>query len=277
MPLTNCTITKESDILVGRKGGDRFPSWIGKLLNNSMVAQDQYAFAWFWKAQVIGYMCRLNNRTRAWIVDAAVRSGIPKHMIRPGCFDISLHVRQSDVREWRVMANDEFASMLYMARRLLGRDPTVFVAADTAASTEFFVRLPGFKMYTLRGFSRDDSVDDVSRERNGDIAAIWAWADFELLGYGSIVIGTFTSNVVRLVMEMRGVQHGMASNLLMEVGEVECVSMAHCEYHGRPWKFDWWLRENVSFGEFVMSDHLGTAKGGSSRGFLGRSLLLLLL
>jgi hypothetical protein len=265
-PLTNCSITSESDVVVGNVGGDGFPPWIAKLLQNSMICQDKYALAWFWKAQVIGYMCRLNNRTLDWIQKVVLQSGIPPEMMRPGGFDISMHVRQSDVREWRTVNNPEYASVLYMMRKILGRDPTVFLATDSDESIEYFSNLPGFKVYTIKGFSRGAfSTNDEIRIKAGDIGSLYAWADLYMLAHGNILIGTLTSNVIRLVMELRAVQYEMASNLMMEVGQTRCVSMAHCEHHGIPWKFDWNLVKDRPWLPFRLDMVLGRAKGDDLR------------
>jgi hypothetical protein len=82
-----------------------------------------------------------------------------------------------------------------------------------------------------------------------------------LLAHGGIFIDTFRGNVGRLVMELRGTQYGMASELFMEIGDIPCMSMAHCEFHGIPWRFDFGYGGRKSWAGFVARDILHGNKG----------------
>jgi hypothetical protein len=138
----------------------------------------------------------------------------------------------------------------------------VFLAADSDQSIEYFTGLPGFEMYTIKGYSRSMfCANDTVREMAGDIGSLYAWADIHGLALGSIVVGTYGSNIIRMVMEMRAVQYEMASNWMIEVGRTSCVSMAHCERHGMKWKFDWDMGRGIPWGEFQLDSVWGSAKG----------------
>jgi hypothetical protein len=244
-PITNCTITKKSNVNYksNKDMNDAYPSWLGKFLHNSMIAHEPYAMAWFWKAQVVSFQCRLNNRSRTWIEDQMTRSGIPLEMFRPGGFDVSIHIRHTDA-EWRKISNEEYASVLSMVRRIFDRDLNVFLASDDPHALSFFKNLSGIRVYHLQGAARDEWQNDTGRMKSGGLARLFALADFMLMAQANVVIGTFLSNVIRFVMELRGAQLGMASNLLLEVGQVDCVSMTHCEYLGIDWQFDFRIRTN---------------------------------
>jgi hypothetical protein len=224
--------------------------WLNEMLQDSMIAHDPYAFAWFWKAQLVGYQCRLNNRTRDFIRRAMSDSEIPVELWRPNGFDIAMHVRHSDLRESRLVNDSEYASVLSLARRLIGRDPIVFLATDDENSLQFFQSLPGMKVYAFRGIEREKWKDDISRGRAGDISTLWALADIEMIAQASIVVGSHLSNLVRVAMELGATRYGLASRLFMEVGELECVSMAHCDYLKIPWKFDFMMSIKRNWGSF---------------------------
>jgi hypothetical protein len=251
--VTNCTIREDSDVITGGRNSGAYPRWLGDLLEDSMVAHDPYAFSWFWKAQVMGYLCRTKERVRQFIEQAFRDSDIPLELYRPNGIDVGVHVRHSDRVEPRSTSNEEYAAMVYTARKLLGRNPTVFLATDDQGSVTYFKSLPGMTVYTFNGPNRNKWKDDESRNQAGDISSLWAWADVEAMAQCNILIGGFLSNFMRVPMELRATRYGLASNLFMEAGELPCVSMSHCEYHDIPWLFDFYIRFRTSWESFNTS------------------------
>jgi hypothetical protein len=69
-----------------------------------------------------------------------------------------------------------------------------------------------------------------------------------------VLIGTFLSNFMRLPMEFRARRYVLASGLFMELGELPCVSMAHCDYHHIRWIFDFRILMNFSWEHFDTPD-----------------------
>jgi hypothetical protein len=173
-PLTNCSITNNSDVIVGKIHNGTYPMWLHEVIRDSMIAHDPYACAWFWKAQVMTYQSRLNNRTRDFIRQGLIDSGIPAELWRPGGFDIGIQIRHSDQDEWRQVSDAEYRDVLMIAKKILGRDPIVFLATDDPTSVTYFQSLPGMKVYAFKGIDRNQWRDKSSRERAGDISSLWA-------------------------------------------------------------------------------------------------------
>jgi hypothetical protein len=228
-----------------------------------MIAQDQYALAWYWKAQIISYVYKLNNRTKNFIRNAIVESEIPLELYRPNGFDIAIHVRRGDkISECEPVPNEEYKAVLMIAKEILGREPTVFLATHDEETIDYFKKVQGIKLYYLKDKNRI-TVDDPRSRSAKDIMTLYSIADIELMCQANIVIGCLCSNFMRLVMELRAAQLGLASNLYMECGPTGCVSMTQCNSRKIPWMFDWDLKQNRSW-EFFIRYSFGKELTGAS-------------
>jgi hypothetical protein len=110
------------------------------------------------------------------------------------------------------------------------------------------------KVYTLHGIDRKKWKDNQSRRHAGDISTFWSWADLEIVAHSNILIGSTLSNFMRMAQELRATRYGLASNLVMDVGELRCLTMAHCEGNGFPWEFDFYIKRHASWNPFEIRD-----------------------
>jgi hypothetical protein len=155
-------------------------------------------------------------------------------------FDISLHIRRGDKKsEALPVPTDGYVIAINLITKLLRRRPTVFLCTDDEGAFEEIKAIKGIRLYYLndpyRKYNRFKAL-----KRFGDQVGIQTLSDIMLATQSTYFIGSWSSNVERLIMELRATIFKKASNPFLEVGKAKCVSAAHCallnltfQYHYR--------------------------------------------
>jgi kynurenine formamidase len=158
-------------------------------------------------------------------------------------FDISLHIRRGDKKtEAARVPTDGYVIAINLIQKLIGKRPTVFVCTDDEGALEEIKTIKGIRLYYLNDHYRKYNRF-LALKRFGDKVGLQTLADIVIATQSTYLIGSWSSNVERLSMELRGTKCKKASNPFLEVGKTKCVSVAHCallnlqfeSYYRREW------------------------------------------
>jgi hypothetical protein len=237
-PLSNCTISADSDVLDSKDFENKtlLPDWHREIVKRSPI--DPRAYPWHWVAQVLGYVFRLNEWAMSEVINYATEAKIPQSLLRPGGFDIAVHIRHGDkYEEMTLIHDDEYIRTVKMVKRMLNRNVSVFLLTDDTNSVRSFEGVSGIQLYYLhypyREYNRYETLRDF-----GAKAAMYALADVWIAAHANWQIGTWMSGIDRMILELKAVSFGLASKPMLEL-ERSCVSATHC--HALHYDFDYCL------------------------------------
>jgi hypothetical protein len=210
------------------------PDWHRDLLKHSPV--DPGAYAWHWTAQVIGYVFRLN----AWAISEITSKMDEAHLdhtgLKPASFDIAVHIRHGDKHyEMNLVPDQSYLLTVKLIEKLLGRKVSVFLLTDDERSVRSFEAVEGIKLSYLRCPYRHARDHGILRGY-GTKAVMYALSDILIACHATWQIGTWASHVDRLILELKSVQFGKASELSLEL-ERCCYSAAHCQSVGHSFDY----------------------------------------
>ena len=181
----------------------------------------------YWRTQGATFLNRFNKRTLEWITKF-------NKNVCPSCqneYDISLYIRHGDkYKEMKLVENQVYYNATKILVDVLGYDTkkkrTIYVNGDEEQSIRIFSSFPS-KIVSMSNIQRNKKTfQDVRRAKN---IAIITLADLYNQVRADHCVGTYGSNWNRLIYELKMTVGMKSDGYILEVGQDECFSFAHCK------------------------------------------------
>jgi hypothetical protein len=121
-----------------------------------------------------------------------------------------------------------------LIHKLLGRRISVFLLTGDPGTVTSFRNIPWMDTYWLHSPYPIHPRDSA--------AALRYISNLRFAVLSTFYIGTFQSNVDRLLLEIQAVSYNGPAHLFLEAGQNRCFSAAHCKMMGSHYDYvDWWF------------------------------------
>lgn len=187
------------------------PSFALEILHQSPYPQQQYMGIWM--AQITAYV----TRVRPFMVDRlnemmrqSVKCTFPYAWDRP--LDVSMHIRHGDKKqEMMLIPTENYVDAIVTMERYLKRKITVFVSSDDPYAVDVLRRqLPDQQLCYVE-------ATEEKRQRNIQFF-MFCLANLKMAAECTHQIGTYHSNVCRLIEELQVTVGGQSNHVYLEVG-----------------------------------------------------------
>lgn len=187
---------------------------------HQIPSQDRYIH---WRMQAVAFLARFNRRTLNWIHHYETKNCINCKSY----YDVSMHIRHADkVLEMSLVSDEYYTYPLYFLENFMHSKLDVFVNGDDNNSITFMLANYTSDLSYFRSDIRKN--EDVFKVLHYKHVTLKVLAAFKHQLYGHHTVGTFSSNWVRLIYEMKQTVGLHADGIFFEVGENTCISYAHC-------------------------------------------------
>lgn len=178
----------------------------------------------YWRIQASTYIFRLNEATD-YETNIIIFNSLRKKIYN-GCFNI--WVRHGDkFKEMRLLNAEDYIPSYEIYKLLVGKNIPIYLSTDDGNVTKFYDSLNITKIYYLN-FSRKNDNFSANMKR-GDEMTLNFIADIKAALYCDAFSGTRSSNVVRLIDELRSTVGLSANSFYFENGDIN-ISNGSYEY-----------------------------------------------
>lgn len=240
--LTNCTLPKEVYIHAVKFANFNQTDlyvYIGGVLTVRNVIPPQIKYITmhapifenklihYWRIQASTYIFRLNERTD--YLTNKILYDFLKRKLYKGCFNI--WVRHGDkYKEMELLNANDYLASYEIFTLLVGKNIPIYLSTDDPNVTNYYDSLKKKKVYYLNFYRNNDYF--ASNMKRGAEMTLNFIADIKAALYCDGFSGTRSSNVVRLIDELRSTIGLSANSFYFENGEIKFsdTSYEYTEY-----------------------------------------------
>ena len=185
--------------------------------------------------QTTYFLLKLNEETEKLVGE--IRN---KSLVNPkDHYDVMIHVRHGDkYTEMKLINTEDYVYPLVIISKLLKRKLNVFVSSDDQKAIDYLINLDSNK-YEFSYYNFKHHPNGYNNGKRGFDNSLQTFADLFESAKGNYMIGTFGSNVDRLILELR-LQYGGDMNLtFFDVSETLCVTCVQCRSLDMKFNFYW--------------------------------------
>lgn len=186
----------------------------------------------YWRTQALTYLVRYNKRTLEW-TEAYYKTNCVH--CSSSIYDFAIHIRHGDKgKEMTLLPAEDYDVPLRLIAKMTHMNCTAFsiyLRADDEASLDYFRRL----YPSLAFLQQEKSSTDVNAVPHIMLVSL---ANLRQQIRGLHTIGTFSSNWVRVIYELKSTVGYLNNGYYLEVGDFQCIPYRRCMNSIRiPWRF----------------------------------------